>query len=73
MCLCLVLFVKFLHNIFHNVKIASSGEIDYSVFTVCFPFKDNSFMGLGFFNPTLRLRHWDVMSFCMQLGNSEDR
>ena len=46
MCFCLVLFVKFLHNIFHNVKFASSGEIDYSDFTVCFPFKDKGFFDL---------------------------
>ena len=33
-------FSNFWHNIFHNVKIASSGEIYFSDFTVWFPFKD---------------------------------
>ena len=32
-----------------------------------------SSIGLGFLNPTLRLRRWDVMSLCMQLRNREDR
>ena len=31
-----------------------------------------SSIGLGFLKPTLRLRCWDVTSFCMQLGNRED-
>ena len=35
--------------------------------------KSASSIGLGFFNPTLRPRCWDVTSFCMQLGNREDR
>ena len=33
---------QILHNIFHNVKIASSGEINISDFTVWFPFKDKA-------------------------------
>ena len=32
-----------------------------------------SSIGLGFLNPTLRLKRWDVMSFCMQLENIEDK
>ena len=36
----LVLFVKFLYNIFQNVEIASSGEILNSDFTVRFPLKE---------------------------------
>ena len=28
--------------------------------------KNQSSIGLGFFNPTFRLRHWDVISLCMQ-------
>ena len=33
----------------------------------------NSSINLGFFNPMLRLRRWDVTTFCMQFGNIEDR
>ena len=32
-----------------------------------------SSIGLGFLNTTLWLKHWDVMSFCMQLENIEGR
>ena len=32
--------------------------------------KSSSGMGLGFFNLTLIQRHWDMMLFCMQLGNA---
>ena len=32
-----------------------------------------SSVGLGFLNPALRLRRWDMTSFCMQLGNKEDK
>ena len=34
--------------------------------------KDSS-MGLGFLNPTSQLRQVNVIGFCIQLGNSEDR
>ena len=30
-------------------------------------------IGLDFLNLMLRLRHWDVASFCIQLSNIEDR
>ena len=33
----------------------------------------NNSMGLFFFNPMSQLKHTDVIGFCMQLGNSEDR
>ena len=33
---------QILHNIFHNVKIASSGEMNISDFTVWFPLKDKA-------------------------------
>ena len=32
-----------------------------------------SSIGLGFLNPTLRLKCWDETLFCMQLENIEDR
>ena len=38
---------QILHNIFHNVKIASSGEMNISDFTVWFPLKDKSHSGFN--------------------------
>ena len=35
--------------------------------------KSLSSNGLGFVNPMLLLRRWDWTSFCMHLGNREDR
>ena len=40
---------------------------------MCFCRVNYSIIVLGFFNPTLQLRHWHVTSFCMQFENSEDR
>ena len=46
--------------------------LKHSVFWIHFFLREFNLMGvqssigLGFFNPTFRLRRWDVMSFCMQ-------
>ena len=44
------------------------------LYTKNFPsgFQDSR-MGLGFMNPTSKLKRTDVTAFCMQLRNSEDR
>ena len=41
----------------------------FPVMVICFVYVIRS----SFLNPTLRLNSWDVTSFCMQLGNKEDR
>ena len=47
-------------------------KLDYGVIRHRQAEAAGSSIGLGFLNPMLMLRCWDVTSLCMQLGNREE-